>query len=87
MMKKLARPPGLDGLMVCQWKCVSFSFQHLSRSTQVRQTGKVGSLGSSSGRNQEDMMRLTERGRHWFLMRGVHVRGAAPEGGLFLEGE
>ena len=36
----------------------------------VRQTGKMGSLGSSSGRNQEDVMRLTERGRRWFLMRG-----------------
>ena len=26
--------PGLDGLMVCRWKCVSFSFQHPSPSTQ-----------------------------------------------------
>lgn len=52
----------------------------------VRQTGKVGSLGSSSGRNQEDRMRLTER-ESLVSDEGVRVRGAAPEGGLFLEGE
>lgn len=46
----------------------------------ARQTGKVGSLGSSSGRNQEEHDEANWKRTSLVSNEGVHVRGAGPWG-------
>ena len=86
-MKRLARPPGLDGLMGCWWKRVLFPFRYPSPSTQElcspdRRGGKSwqqlwAKPGGRDGANRERASLVSDE--------GVRVRGAEPGGSLFLE--